>query len=87
MSGQIIRHDSAKEDLAQQVDYLAGQSPQAARHFAQAVEEALERLSEMPELEALASSATQRPLDSSFASCRDSQIISLSIGHFRMGLR
>jgi plasmid stabilization system protein ParE len=50
MTRRILRHDAAERDLADHVERIARNSPQAARRFVQAVEEGLQLLADMPGL-------------------------------------
>jgi toxin ParE1/3/4 len=48
MEGQVPIHDRAILDLAEHIDYIAQNSPQAARRFLFAAQQTFEQLSRMP---------------------------------------
>jgi toxin ParE1/3/4 len=50
---RVVRAGLAEVDLLEHLDYIADDNPDAASRFIQAVEKALERLSEMPEIGAV----------------------------------
>ena len=53
MKRRVVRAGLAEVDLLEHLDYIADDNPDAALRFIQAVEKALERLSEMPEIGAV----------------------------------
>ena len=53
MKRRVVRAGLAEVDLLEHLDYIADDNPDAASRFIQAVEKALERLSEMPEIGAV----------------------------------
>ncbi len=50
MGKRLVRKRAAERDLVGQVEYIGAEHPAAARRYLLAVERALERLLEMPEM-------------------------------------
>ena len=53
MARRLVRRRAADDDIAEQLEYLAGRRPETARRYASALEKSFEHIRLMPEIGAL----------------------------------